>query len=113
MTSAMYVVIGALWLVSAVSIVTAYCGASGKLPRNQAVGVRTTGTMASDAAWRAGHRAAIPVMWLTVPAAIADTFAMTTLGPRAMGWVPVATLVPILMAAAVVAHKAARRVVKD
>ncbi|HTQ21963.1 SdpI family protein [Mycobacterium sp.] len=108
---ATYVVVGALWLVAAVSIVTAHCGASGKLPRNQAVGVRTPGTMASDAAWRAGHRAAIPVMWLTVPGAMAGSAALmlTGLGARALGWIPIAVLVPILLAAAVVADKAARR----
>jgi hypothetical protein len=39
---------------------TAYAGARGRLGRNGMVGTRTAATMASDAAWRAGHHAMIP-----------------------------------------------------
>jgi uncharacterized membrane protein len=109
-TVAMYTVIGALWLISAVSIVTAYCGALEKLSRNTMVGIRTPATLASDAAWRAGHRAAVPVMWLTVPASAALSVAMTSLGPRNNFWWSPMVLVALLLVAAVVASKAARRV---
>jgi peptidoglycan/LPS O-acetylase OafA/YrhL len=112
-TVAMYVVIGALWLISAVSIVTVHCGASEKLSRNKFVGIRTPGTLASDAGWRAGHRAAIPVMWLTVPVAAALSVAMTSLGPRHNYWWATVVLVAVLIVAAVVANRAARRVGGD
>ncbi|WP_092521203.1 SdpI family protein [Actinopolyspora saharensis] len=35
----------------------------GKLGRNQAIGIRTKPTMASERAWQAGHRAAAPWLW--------------------------------------------------
>ena len=36
-------------------------GASGDMGRNGAVGIRTKATQRSDAAWHAGHAAALPV----------------------------------------------------
>jgi hypothetical protein len=35
--------------------------ADGRLARNPLVGIRTASTMRSDAAWRAGHAAAVPL----------------------------------------------------
>lgn len=35
---------------------------NGELPRNRAVGIKTRATLASDQAWEAGHRAALPWM---------------------------------------------------
>ncbi|XTZ17342.1 SdpI family protein [Micromonospora echinospora] len=47
-------------------------GADGRLRRNGAVGIRTRDTRASDAAWQAGHAAALPVVtrtgWVAVGA---------------------------------------------
>ena len=34
--------------------------------RNRAIGIRTPSTLASDAAWREGHRAAAPLLLATV-----------------------------------------------
>jgi len=45
-------------VICVVIIVTSRRAASGKLPRNQYVGIRTPSTMRSDAAWVAAHRAA-------------------------------------------------------
>jgi hypothetical protein len=108
----MYIFIGTLWFISVLSIAVTYWGASENLPRNKAVGLRTPGTLASDAGWRAGHRAAIPVMWLTIPVSAALSAMMKAMGPHHnFSWVtmPVAL---VLIAAAVVANKAARRVEK-
>jgi uncharacterized membrane protein len=35
--------------------------ADGRLRRNQVAGIRTAATLRSDAAWRAGHAAAVPL----------------------------------------------------
>lgn len=46
-------------LLTATMIVISWRGASGRLKRNQTVGIRTPSTMRSDQAWVAGHRAAL------------------------------------------------------
>jgi uncharacterized membrane protein len=38
--------------------------AAGRFPRNHLIGIRLPSTQASDAAWRAGHRAAIAPSWV-------------------------------------------------
>jgi hypothetical protein len=111
------IIAGPLILVAVVALVTTHCAASGKLNRNGIAGIRIPSTMASDDAWRAGHRAAIPIVWLTVPVALAGSayIAMTNPGPRRAHdilLVLVAVLTLVLIAAAVVAGKAARRVGK-
>jgi uncharacterized membrane protein len=45
-----------------VVIVVARMAAAGRLPRNLFAGIRIPSTMRSDAAWRAGHRAAAPAL---------------------------------------------------
>lgn len=58
-------------LVVAVALLAAAIGAvagassRGTLARNDAVGIRTKATKSSDAAWDAGHRAAVPAMRAT------------------------------------------------
>lgn len=42
--------------------VLAFLARRGGLPRSALVGIRTRSTLRSDAAWDAGHRAAVPVM---------------------------------------------------
>lgn len=49
---------GGLLILSAVCSFLATSMASGKLPRNNAVGIKTKHTQASDEAWLAGHEAA-------------------------------------------------------
>jgi hypothetical protein len=110
------VIIGILWLIPVLSLVTVYGAASGRLPRNGLSGIRLPSTMASDDAWSAGHRAAIPVFWLTVPVTLAGSAALAAAGPEP--WkhavsLTGAALVAVLLAAAVVAGKAARRFGED
>ena len=47
-----------------VVVVVTQCAASGKIRRNGFVGLRIPPTMASDAAWVAGHRAAVAPSWI-------------------------------------------------
>ncbi len=110
--SAAIVGVGALWLVAAVSVVTSLLAASGKLERNHVAGIRLPSTMASDAAWRAGHRAAIPITWLTVPVAVVGSAVVALTNPGSV-LVFAALLIAILIAATVVAGNAARRVRED
>jgi len=49
---------GAVWGITAAA-------ASGRLPRNAWAGIRIGSTGASDAAWVAGHRAALPLSRMT------------------------------------------------
>lgn len=51
--------------VAALAILVTVLPAVGTIPRNRIVGVRTRATLASDAAWRVGHRAAVIPMSLT------------------------------------------------
>jgi hypothetical protein len=53
-----YALVGVLFLVVGLAAaVAAVMAANGSLPRNRIVGMRTRATLASDAAWRAAHRA--------------------------------------------------------
>lgn len=105
-----------LWVLPLVTVPSTYLAASGKLKRNGMVGLRIPSTMASDAAWRAGHRAAVPIMWLTVPVAIAASVGVATIHPgpqpTAVLLLGLAVLVMgvIAIVATFVAGKAARRV---
>ncbi len=49
--------------------VVAQLGGTGRLPRNGFLGLRIPSTMASDEAWRAGHRAATLPTWCGFAAA--------------------------------------------
>ena len=108
----MYAHIAVLCALSAYSVVMTHSGASGKLARNGIVGIRIPSTMASDAAWRAGHRAAIPIARLTVPVALAGSagVAMTDPGSGDIFFWSTGALIMILIAGVVVAGKTARGV---
>jgi hypothetical protein len=99
-------------IVALLCVVTTHLAASGKLERNSFGGFRIPSAMASDAAWRAGHRAAVPIMWLTVPLPLVGLAGVASKGlvPQSFyGFLPIA-FVAIVIAAAVVAGNAARRV---
>ncbi|AMB59237.1 SdpI family protein [Microterricola viridarii] len=51
-------------LVLLLAVIACQLGASGRLPRNRYFGVRSPSTRASDAAWRAGHQAALLPAWV-------------------------------------------------
>ncbi|SIH24835.1 Predicted integral membrane protein [Mycobacteroides abscessus subsp. abscessus] len=85
--------------------------ATGRLPRSQTVGIRTPATLASEKAWRAGHRAALPVMSLLVLIAVAADVAARggVSGMLTMSmWASVSVLVCVV--AAGIAARAARKI---
>lgn len=95
--------------------------ASGSLPRNGAVGIRTKATKSSDAAWDAGHRAAVPAMrrtaWFGSAAVVLTVLLLVIARPgENPGWevaVPVIGFVGVvagLCGAGVVADRAAKKV---
>ena len=90
------VVLGILFVVTRM-------GASGEMGRNGAVGIRTKATKRSDAAWRAGHAAALPVVRTACLAIlILDLvcLALVFLGPAGLvPWLGVIPSVAILVAA--------------
>lgn len=105
-----------LWILPAALLVSYHCAASGKLRRNAFFGLRVPSTLASEAAWRTGHRAALPVVWLSVPAVLASSLSIALTdaeSPAAILWSTTALIVAILIGAVVVGSKAAHRVGKD
>lgn len=64
-------------LVAVVCIAMTHSAASGTLSRNGSAGIRTRKTQASDAAWLAGHRAALPIVkWIGVVAVVSTLAAL-------------------------------------
>ncbi|MEV8157238.1 SdpI family protein [Kocuria salsicia] len=90
------VVLGILFMVTRM-------GASGEMGRNGAVGIRTRATKRSDAAWRAGHAAALPVVriaCLVILVLDLVCLALIFLGPASLvPWLGVIPSVAILAAA--------------
>lgn len=116
-----------LGLLIGVVVLTLVCGsiasasAKGALPRNGAIGIRTKATKSSDAAWDAGHRAAVPMMrwttWFGVLMTMVTAAAVIVLRPgEEPGWEVTAPILGFagvsvgLMAAGVVANRAAKAV---
>ncbi|MFJ9553902.1 SdpI family protein [Nocardiopsis sp. NPDC101807] len=101
--------------VSAVCIAVTRSGSDGRLPRDVAVGIRTRHTTASEAAWRAGHTAALPQVaataWVAAATVVLAVLAQLSLGG---GWGVVAGLggmaceVIVLVRATMTADRAAR-----
>ena len=77
-------------------------GANGDVGRNRAVGIRTRATQRSDAAWRAGHAAALPVtrnVSLVVLLLDLVCLALLFLGPPSLvPWIAVIPPVALLVA---------------
>lgn len=61
----------AVVLVPVVCVAVTRSATEGNLVRNGAAGIRTRHTRTSDAAWKAGHAAALPRLRRTVPVAVA------------------------------------------
>lgn len=55
-----------------------------RLPRNRAIGIRSALTLRSEAAWKAGHRAAIPML-ITI-SIIAVGFSIALLSVEKFAW---------------------------
>jgi hypothetical protein len=90
-----------LVLIAVLTELTARATAGGDLPVNGLLGIRTAATKRSEAAWRAGHAAALPALHVTAVAALvgaAVTLVVALLGPDADG----VTTVVLLLAYAIV-----------
>ncbi|MDI9891585.1 SdpI family protein [Microbacterium sp. IEGM 1404] len=86
--------------------------AVGKIPRNRIVGVRTRATLASDTAWREGHRATILPMTLTGGIAIVGGTVLAVLGFVNEPFV-VIVLAFVLLSGAAWSSAAARRAIPE
>jgi hypothetical protein len=65
-------------LIPTVGVLVTRMAAEGNMARNGAAGIRTRYTKASDAAWVAGHAAALPRVSATVPIAVGTVAAAGT-----------------------------------
>jgi SdpI/YfhL protein family len=105
-----------LVVIDAVIIVATRRAASGRLPRNQWIGIRSPSTMRSDQAWVAGHQAAqrlIPVYLLITVAAWAVLVWAALYGSTPAAVINAAlgsfvALIAAVIVAAVLAGKAAK-----
>jgi hypothetical protein len=103
-------------LIPVAGVPMARMAATGVLERNGVAGIRTRHTQASDAAWAAGHAAALPRVSRTVPVAITTVVATvitTVLGGSgwgaAVGVTGLLVETVVLVSAAGVANAAARK----
>lgn len=62
MTGGLVALVVADLLAAVVLVWTTTAAAAGRIRVNALVGIRTASTMASERAWRAGHRAALPLV---------------------------------------------------
>ena len=108
--------VGPLFLVvGVVALATAWLAARGRLPRNRLIGLRTSSTLSSDAAWCAGHKAAA---WSLVVLGCVMLLAGAVLvvvdpSSRARQVIEggtVAVVLPIVLAGGVQADRVAKRV---
>jgi uncharacterized membrane protein len=103
-------------VICVVIIVTSRRAASGKLPRNQYVGIRTPSTMRSDAAWVAAHRAAtrLTPLYLVITAIVCAAVLWAALYASSPGAVITvglggfAVLIVALIYTSIIAGKAAK-----
>jgi uncharacterized membrane protein len=96
--------------VAAIAIIGTVLPAYGKIRRNRIVGVRTRATLASDEAWRKGHRAAVLPMSLTGGIAILGGVVAAVLGYVNEPFI-VVVLALVLLGGAAWSSAAARRAV--
>ncbi len=95
-TAVAYILTATLVLVAVVN----QLAAAGTIRRNGFIGIRIPPTLASDAGWRAGHRAAAAPMWIgLVLTALAAAFASFS----AVGGIPSIVLFALTLAWALVA----------
>ncbi|WP_144837140.1 SdpI family protein [Kocuria rosea] len=103
-------------LIPTVGVLVTRMAAEGNLARNGAAGIRTRHTKASDAAWVAGHAAALPRVSTTVPIAVGTVVAAgaaTVLGGSGwgvgVGMVGLLAVTAVLISATGPANTAARQ----
>lgn len=89
--------------------------ATGRIGRNSAIGIRLPATLASDAAWTAGHRAARRPAWagftLTTAVAVASFFTAEQ-ASAVLGVAVLVVFVAALVVASIAAVRAAERAVR-
>src|ERR1700712_4953278 len=94
-----------------------WAAASGRLRRNQLVGIRTPSTMRSDQAWIAGHRAALrltPLHLVTGVSLLIGVFsARSVAGLNLVGVCGAIVFVAVAVFTAIVAGRAAKAVGED
>lgn len=71
-------------IVAVIGIILAVVISKDRLTRNRAIGIRSRHTMASDAAWQRGHRAAVPA--LIILSVICLGFALALAGVELFSW---------------------------
>ncbi|MFE4466568.1 SdpI family protein [Oerskovia sp. NPDC056781] len=105
----------AVWIIVVVALVVAWLawlGATDRMTRNGLIGIRTPATQASDAAWIAGHRAALKVVLPGAALVAALAVVGSVMGPDGATDVVFFAVAGVLLtegiAAAVVAEIAAR-----
>jgi hypothetical protein len=102
---------------SFVLVVVDWAAASGRLRRNQWMGIRIPSTMRSDRGWVAGHRAALGLMPLHlivgVGLLVAVLFTPTLEGVHLVGIVGAGIFLVVAAITAIVANRAAKAVEVD
>jgi hypothetical protein len=105
----------AVWILVAVALVAAWftwLGATDRMTRNRIIGIRTPGTLRHDAAWIAGHRAALKVVVPGAGLVTALALGVSLVRPDGVAGVAFFVVAGVLLAegaaAAAVAEVAAR-----
>ncbi|MDN5910045.1 SdpI family protein [Brevibacterium sp.] len=103
-------------LVTTVSVFLIFAQRRKVIGRNSAIGIRTRHTLASDAAWEAGHRAGVPCLYAMAVISTGHAVALfgaeisnaTTVGHilSVLGWV-------LILICAVLTGKAANRAARS
>lgn len=65
-----------LLLVGALLVIVSYAAGNGSVGPNSAIGIRTRGSMKSDEAWAATHRAFRPFAWIGLGLAVLFVIAL-------------------------------------
>lgn len=91
------------------------CGATvGRIPRNHFIGIRLRSTLASDTAWRAGHRAAVRPAVISLALTLIADVAVVLLTARGFSVtvLPMLPVIPVLLCGVwivIVSARAARK----
>lgn len=111
-----FLVVGiVLGLVSILLPALSWLAARGTLPMNPIAGIRIPSTMRSPAAWRAGHRGALP--WTVVTAVVVVAGALVMMLARPRSGAPTVVwplcLAGVLIIGTIVASVVASRAARD